>query len=106
VLKNVSIGSRLAIGFGLIVLFLITMALTGYWGLQAITHETLSVLGGDARVVVLAARVKATTLELRRSRIKVCDYSSRQIRAPDCNGHWLWYGRGNAEPPFRAVLYD
>ena len=65
-LKNTSIGKRLAIGFGLIVLFLITMALTGYWGLQAITHETLNVLGGDAKVVVLAARVKATTLELRR----------------------------------------
>jgi len=65
-LKNMSIGKRLAIGFGLIVLFLITMGLTGYWGLQAITHETLNVLGGDAKVVVLAARVKATTLELRR----------------------------------------
>jgi methyl-accepting chemotaxis protein len=65
-LKNMSIGNRLAIGFGLIVVFLITMGLTGYWGLQAITHETLNVLSGDARLVVLAARVKATTLELRR----------------------------------------
>jgi len=65
-LKNMSIGKRLAIGFGLIVLLLISMGLSGYWGLDAITRETLKVLNGDAKVVTLAARVKATTLELRR----------------------------------------
>src|ERR1700730_12924242 len=65
-LKNVSIGTRLAIGFGLIVLLLISMGLSGYWGLEAITRETLKVLNGDAKLVTLAARAKATTLELRR----------------------------------------
>jgi methyl-accepting chemotaxis protein len=65
-LKNMSIGTRLAIGFGLVVLLLISMGLSGYWGLEAITRETLKVLGGDAKVVTLAARAKATTLELRR----------------------------------------
>jgi methyl-accepting chemotaxis protein len=66
VLKNMSIGKRLAIGFGLIVLLLVSMGLSGYWGLEAITRETLKVLNGDAKIVTLAARVKATTLELRR----------------------------------------
>src|SRR5580693_9393324 len=65
-LKNMSVGKRLAIGFGLIVLFLISMGLSGYWGLEAITRETMKVLDGDAKVVTLAARAKATTLELRR----------------------------------------
>jgi len=65
-LKNMSIGKRLAIGFGLIVLLLISMGLSGYWGLEVITRETLKVLEGDAKVVTLAARAKATTLELRR----------------------------------------
>src|SRR5579859_7911621 len=65
-LKNLSIGKRLAIGFGLIVLLLISMGLSGYWGLEAITRETLKVLNGDAKIVILSARVKATTLELRR----------------------------------------
>src|SRR5262245_43056971 len=65
-LKNISIGKRLAIGFGLMVLLLVTIGATGYWGLEAITRETLKVLGGDAKVVTLAARVKSTTLELRR----------------------------------------
>ena len=65
-LKNMSIGTRLAIGFGLIVLLLVTIALSGYWGLEGVTGETLKVLNGDAKIVVLAARVKATTLELRR----------------------------------------
>src|SRR5579864_9212926 len=66
VLKNTSIGKRLAIGFGLIVLLLVSMGLSGYWGLEAITRETLKVLEGDAKVVTLAARAKSTTLELRR----------------------------------------
>ena len=65
-LKNISIGKRLALGFGLIVLLLVAIGLSGYWGIEAITHETLKVLGGDAKVVILAARVKSTTLELRR----------------------------------------
>jgi methyl-accepting chemotaxis protein len=65
-LKNMSIGKRLAIGFGLIVILLISMGLSGYWGVEAITRETLKVLEGDAKVVTLAARAKATTLELRR----------------------------------------
>jgi methyl-accepting chemotaxis protein len=65
-LKNLSVGKRLAIGFGLIVLLLISMGLSGYWGIEAITRETLKVLDGDAKVVTLAARAKATTLELRR----------------------------------------
>jgi methyl-accepting chemotaxis protein len=65
-LKNMSVGKRLAIGFGLIVVFLISMGLSGYWGLEAITRETLKVLNGDAKIAILSARVKATTLELRR----------------------------------------
>ena len=65
-LKNLSIGKRLAIGFGLMVLLLVCMGLSGYWGLEGITRETLKVLNGDAKIVTLAARAKATTLELRR----------------------------------------
>jgi methyl-accepting chemotaxis protein len=65
-LKNMSIGARLGIGFGLIVLLLVTIAFSGYWGLEGITGETLKVLNGDAKLVILAGRVKATTLELRR----------------------------------------
>jgi methyl-accepting chemotaxis protein len=65
-LKNMSVGKRLAVGFGLIVLLLVTMGLSGYWGLEGITAETMKVLNGDAKIVTLAARVKSTTLELRR----------------------------------------
>ena len=65
-LKNMSVGKRLATGFGLIVALLVSMGLSGYLGLEAITRETLKVLNGDAKIVTLSARVKATTLELRR----------------------------------------
>jgi methyl-accepting chemotaxis protein len=81
-LKNMSIGRRLAIGFGLIVLLLISMALSGYWGLEAITRETLNVLNGDARVVTIAARAKSTTLELRRfEKDTFLNVEDSQIRA-------------------------
>lgn len=65
-LKNMSIGKRLAIGFGSIVTLLIVIALSGYSGLQRVTAETLNVLNGDAKVALIAAHIKATTLELRR----------------------------------------
>jgi len=64
--KNMSIGKRLGIGFGLIVVLLISMGLSGYWGVESITRETMKVLEGDAKLVTLFARAKATTLELRR----------------------------------------
>ena len=81
-LKNLTIGKRLAIGFGLIVLLLISMGLSGYWGLEAITRETLNVLNGDAKVVTVAARAKATTLELRRfEKDTFLNFEDAQMRA-------------------------
>src|SRR6202162_2357578 len=65
-LKNLSIGKRLGIGFGLILLLLVSMGISGYWGLEGITRGTLKGLRRDARLVTVSARAKATTLELRR----------------------------------------
>ncbi|HKW64165.1 MAG TPA: methyl-accepting chemotaxis protein [Candidatus Acidoferrum sp.] len=80
-LKNMSIGMRLAIGFGLIVLLLVTIAFSGYWGLEGVTGETLKVLNGDAKIVVVAARIKATTLELRRyEKDTELNIDDRQVR--------------------------
>ncbi len=65
-LKKSSIAKRLALGFGVILLLLLVVALAGYWGMESVTHETVSMLRGDSKVSQLADEAKITTLELRR----------------------------------------
>jgi methyl-accepting chemotaxis protein len=65
-LKNMKISWRLLLGFGLVLLLLIGVAGTGYWGLQSVTQETISMLHGDAKLADVWADVLATILELRR----------------------------------------
>ena len=65
-LNKFSIAKRLGLGFGLILTFLFGVALSGYWGMESVTHETVSMLRGDAKVSQLADEAKITTLELRR----------------------------------------
>jgi methyl-accepting chemotaxis protein len=65
-LNKSSIAKRLALGFGVVLLLLLVVALAGYWGMQSVTHETVSMLRGDSRISQLADEAKITTLELRR----------------------------------------
>src|SRR5258708_38700150 len=89
--KNMSIGKRLGIGFGLIVVLLISMGLSGYWGVESITRETMKVLEGDAKLVTLFARAKATTLELRRfEKGTFLNIDEPQIRTQYAS---KWYGQ-------------
>src|SRR5690242_8842711 len=63
-LKSRLIGMRVAIGFGLVVLLLVTIALSGYWGLEGVSAGPLKLLDGLVKVVGLAARRRTTTLKL------------------------------------------
>jgi methyl-accepting chemotaxis protein len=64
--KKSSIARRLAIGFGVVLFLLLVVAAAGYWGMESITRETISMLRGDAKVSQLADEAKIATLELRR----------------------------------------
>ena len=65
-LKKSSIAKRLALGFGVVLLLLLVVAAAGYWGMESVTRETVSMLRGDSKVSQLADEAKIATLELRR----------------------------------------
>jgi len=65
-LKKSSIAKRLALGFGVVLLLLLVVAVAGHWGMESITHETVVMLRGDSKISQLADEAKILTLELRR----------------------------------------
>src|SRR5579859_2019680 len=65
-LKKSSIAKRLAVGFGVVLLLLLVVAVAGYWGMESVTHETVTMLRGDSKISQLADEAKILTLELRR----------------------------------------
>src|SRR4029077_11986737 len=65
-LNKFSIAKRLALGFGAVLTLLLVVALAGYWGMESVTHETITMLRGDAKLAELADKAKVHTLELRR----------------------------------------
>ncbi len=65
-LKNMKIGMRLALGFGVVLLLLIGIAGSGYWGTNATSNATIKMLKGDATIAEHAARARANTNALRR----------------------------------------
>jgi methyl-accepting chemotaxis protein len=65
-LKNMKIGMRLGLGFGIVLLLLIGIAVSGYWGTNAMSSTTIKMLQGDAMVAEHAARARANTNALRR----------------------------------------
>ena len=65
-LKKFSVAKRLALGFGVVLFLLLVVAVAGYWGMESVTHETVSMLRGDSKVSQLADAAKIATLELRR----------------------------------------
>src|SRR5215471_18463418 len=61
-----SIAKRLALGFGIVLLLLIVVAVTGYWGMESVTKEAVAMLRGESKLSQLADQAKVETLELRR----------------------------------------
>jgi methyl-accepting chemotaxis protein len=64
--KNMKIGTRLALGFGFVLLMLIIIGIAGFWGVNSISSNTINMLKGDAQVSEHASRARANTLGLRR----------------------------------------
>ncbi len=65
-LKNMKIGMRLALGFGIVLLLLIGIAVSGYWGTNAMSAATIKMISGDQNVAEYAARARANVNALRR----------------------------------------
>ena len=65
-LGNNKIGSRLAVGFGALLLLLLTVAATASLGLYSISSKTKAMLHGDAKIEEHGARARANAIAMRR----------------------------------------
>src|SRR5437588_5202874 len=65
-LNKFSIAQRLALGFGIVLALLLAVAFSGYWGMESVTNETISMLHGDQAISQKSDEVKIDTLQLRR----------------------------------------
>ena len=64
--KNMKIGMRLALGFGLLLFLLVVLGVVGYIGTSTIAGTTIQMLEGDGMVAEHAARARANVGNLRR----------------------------------------
>jgi methyl-accepting chemotaxis protein len=65
-LASLKVRTRLALGFGLVILLLAGTAGGGYWGVSLVSGRTLEALAHDARAAVEGDALRASVLELRR----------------------------------------
>ncbi len=64
--KNMKIGTRLKLGFVLVLFLLLGIGLAGSWGVNALSSTTVKILGTDAKIAEHSARARADILLLRR----------------------------------------
>jgi methyl-accepting chemotaxis protein len=65
-MRNVSIGLRLAAGFGIMLAITLAVAATGYWGVESVADKTDEMLSGAARASQIAEEMAKHSLGLRR----------------------------------------
>jgi methyl-accepting chemotaxis protein len=65
-LKDMKIGKRLALGFGLILALMGSVSVAGYWGLETVAGLAREILGVSSPLVEHSQRARANTLGLRR----------------------------------------
>ncbi|WP_224963088.1 methyl-accepting chemotaxis protein [Geomonas subterranea] len=65
-LKNVRIGGRLGLGFGIMLLIIVAVGGTGYWGVRESTQTTIAMLQGDAAISEGASQARAHVVGMRR----------------------------------------
>jgi len=65
-LKNLKIGKRLLVGFGIVVLVTLAIGGSGYWGVDSITAKVMTMLDTDANISENASRARANVVGMRR----------------------------------------
>lgn len=65
-LKNIKIGTRLGLGFGLILLLLLATGISGLWGTRTLSSTTTKMLNTEAHIAEFSGEVRAHVLGLRR----------------------------------------
>jgi methyl-accepting chemotaxis protein len=65
-LRNMTIGRRVALGFGLLLGLQLVLAIAGYWGVSTLSELTLQVINLDSPLVEHSQRARANTIGMRR----------------------------------------
>ena len=65
-MKDIGIGKKLALAFGLILTLTIAVAFNGYWGLTSEAKVLQSIVTANAKLAVYSSQVHSDTLDLRR----------------------------------------
>ncbi|ACH40294.1 methyl-accepting chemotaxis sensory transducer, class 34H [Citrifermentans bemidjiense Bem] len=65
-LSNFKIGTRLLLCFGVVLLLLVAVAGTGYWGIKQVEATTDTMLATEGRIAEHSARARANILGMRR----------------------------------------
>jgi methyl-accepting chemotaxis protein len=63
--NNLKLGTRIMLGFCIVLLLLVGVGGSGYWGLNSVSGTVVKMLHGDATVAQNAARAQANTQALR-----------------------------------------
>ncbi len=71
---NLKIGTRLAISFGIMLLLMIALGASGYWGISRISEDTTKLVYTDSRIADNAVRIYANVLGMRHheNNISIC----------------------------------
>src|SRR5512134_1292691 len=64
--KNMNIGARLSVGFGVVLCLMFLLGILGYWGVHTLSGTTIHLLEGDAKVAEHSARARANVVGMRR----------------------------------------
>ena len=64
--RNMKIGTQLGVGFGVVMLVLIGIALSGFWGVSALSGASLKMIRGDVTIQSQSGRARSNVLGLRR----------------------------------------
>jgi methyl-accepting chemotaxis protein len=64
--RSMKVRSQLALGFGLVILFLVASSLVGYWGVSSGSERTQEMLAREARLQEHFSRARANVVGLRR----------------------------------------
>src|SRR4051812_17308646 len=87
-LNKFSIAKRLALGFGIVLALLIAVAFSGYWGMESVTNETISMLHGDQAISQKSDEVKIDSLQLRRFEKDMLLNLENQSKMRDYQDKW------------------
>ncbi|MHB8845938.1 MAG: methyl-accepting chemotaxis protein [Nitrospirota bacterium] len=64
--KNMNIGARLSVGFGVVLSFMFLLGVLGYWGVHTLSNVAIHLLEGDSHIAEHASRARANILGMRR----------------------------------------